>query len=551
MDERDTVPPKIRKLSVIVPVFNERNTVVEVVRRMRAVELPDGIEREIIVVDDGSSDGTRDVLRQLGDSTVRVVVHARRNRGKGAAVRTGLALATGDYVLIQDADLEYDPDDWPRLIAPVMRGRARVVYGSRFTGERRNMLFLHWVGNRLLSLVTNVLYNTTLSDMETCYKLVDRKLLVDLGLRSRPLRHRTGDHGQDPEAPDPHLRGADLLHGSRVRRRQEDHVARRLRGVVDAREVPLWRLTTDQRPRWAAVVVNFEAGPLLVECVGSLLADTSAGPMELVVVDNASKDDSIATLLAAHPGVRVVARARQRGLRPGRESRDRGNEGADRRGAQPRHRRASRAPPARSSRGSNANRASRRAGPACAISTAPTTRRPAAMPSIPVAIGHGLLGLWWPTNPFTARYRQLDADPALPAPRRLGVGRRDLAAPPRARRRRRLGRAVLHVSRRHRPVLAACAARAGRSRTNRAASSSTCRARARRGARTACCSSTIDRPGDSPRTRLTGARAVLLPFAAMYFAVRAVMAMAEHAWRSSRSRRRPTNLRQVRAPGKP
>ena len=183
MEERDAVPPKIRKLSVIVPVYNERNTVVEVVRRMRAVELPDGIEREIVVVDDGSTDGTRDVLRQLGDSTVRIVVH-EGNRGKGAAVRTGLALATGDYVLIQDADLEYDPDDWPRLIAPITRGRARVVYGSRFTGERRNMLLLHWIGNRVLSLVTNVLFNSTLSDMETGYKLVDRKLLNDLALRS-------------------------------------------------------------------------------------------------------------------------------------------------------------------------------------------------------------------------------------------------------------------------------------------------------------------------------------------------------------------------------
>jgi glycosyltransferase involved in cell wall biosynthesis len=179
---RDLTPAKLRKLSVIVPVFNERNTVVEVLRRMRIVDLPDGIEREIIVVDDGSSDGTRDVLRQLGDSTVRVMVHDG-NRGKGAAVRTGLAVATGDYILIQDADLEYDPEDWPKLVAPVLRGRARVVYGSRFTGERRNMLFFHWVGNRMLSLVTNVLYNTTLSDMETCYKLVDRELLLDLGLR--------------------------------------------------------------------------------------------------------------------------------------------------------------------------------------------------------------------------------------------------------------------------------------------------------------------------------------------------------------------------------
>jgi glycosyltransferase involved in cell wall biosynthesis len=179
----DRTPPKIRKLSVIVPIYNERTTVVEVLRRMRAVELPDGIEREIIMVDDGSNDGTRDVLRQLEDSTVRVILHDG-NRGKGAAVRTGLAVASGDYVLIQDADLEYDPEDWPKLIAPVQRGRARAVYGSRFTGERRNMLFLHWVGNRMLSLVTNVLYNTTLSDMETCYKLVDRSLLLELGLRS-------------------------------------------------------------------------------------------------------------------------------------------------------------------------------------------------------------------------------------------------------------------------------------------------------------------------------------------------------------------------------
>jgi glycosyltransferase involved in cell wall biosynthesis len=176
-------PPKLRKLSVVVPVFNERNTLVEIVRRMRAVELPDSIEREIVVIDDGSDDGTRDVLKQLGDSTVRVILHPH-NRGKGAAVRTGFEHATGDYILVQDADLEYDPEDWPRLLAPVLSGKARVVYGSRFTGERRNMLFLHWVGNRSLSLTTNVLYNTTLSDMETCYKLVDRALVEQLDLNA-------------------------------------------------------------------------------------------------------------------------------------------------------------------------------------------------------------------------------------------------------------------------------------------------------------------------------------------------------------------------------
>ena len=169
------------KLSVIVPVFDERNTVVEIVRRMRAVDLP--VELEIVIVDDGSTDGTRDVLRQLGDSTVRVITH-EANRGKGAAIRSGLAQVQGDLVLVQDADLEYDPEDWPKLLAPILRGKARVVYGSRFTGERRNMLFLHWVGNRFLSLITNVLYNTTLSDMETCYKLFDRELIDSITLRA-------------------------------------------------------------------------------------------------------------------------------------------------------------------------------------------------------------------------------------------------------------------------------------------------------------------------------------------------------------------------------
>jgi glycosyltransferase involved in cell wall biosynthesis len=169
------------KLSVIVPVFNERSTVVEILRRMRAVELP--IEREFVLVDDGSGDGTNQVLAQLGDSTVRVITHPQ-NRGKGAAIRTGLEHVTGDLVLIQDADLEYDPEDWPKLLAPIFRGKATVVYGSRFTGERRNMLYLHWLGNRLLSFVTNILYNTTLSDMETCYKLFDRRVFDGITIRS-------------------------------------------------------------------------------------------------------------------------------------------------------------------------------------------------------------------------------------------------------------------------------------------------------------------------------------------------------------------------------
>ena len=173
--------PTYTTLSVIMPVFNERATVAEIVRRMRAVEIP--LVLQLIVVDDGSSDGSEKVLGALEDSTVRVITH-HENQGKGAAIRTGLAAATGDLILIQDADLEYDPDDWPRLLEPVMKGKARIVYGSRFTGERKNMLPLHWFANRMLSFTTNLLYRSTLSDMETCYKLFDAQAIAGITIVS-------------------------------------------------------------------------------------------------------------------------------------------------------------------------------------------------------------------------------------------------------------------------------------------------------------------------------------------------------------------------------
>jgi glycosyltransferase involved in cell wall biosynthesis len=174
----------IMKLSIIMPVYNERDTLREILRQVREVELP-GVEKEILVVDDGSADGSRDILAEeakAGD--LRAFFHDR-NRGKGAAVRTAIEEASGDLILIQDADLEYDPRDYPTLIRPIVEGRVTVVYGSRFLGPRKAMLFWHMLGNKLLTLTTNILYNTILSDMETCYKCFRADVIKEIPLRSR------------------------------------------------------------------------------------------------------------------------------------------------------------------------------------------------------------------------------------------------------------------------------------------------------------------------------------------------------------------------------
>ena len=172
------------KLSIIMPVYNEQATLSEILKQVRAVEL-DGVDKEIVVVDDGSTDGSRDILAAEAEAGDLQVHYLEQNRGKGAAVRTGIEHASGDLIVIQDADLEYDPRDYPTLIRPIMEGRVAVVYGSRFLGPRKAMLFWHMIGNKLLTLTTNILYNAILSDMETCYKCFRADVIKDIPLRSR------------------------------------------------------------------------------------------------------------------------------------------------------------------------------------------------------------------------------------------------------------------------------------------------------------------------------------------------------------------------------
>ena len=170
------------KLSVVIPVYNEVATVAELVDAVRAAPVED---IEIIIVDDCSTDGTRDILRSDIAPLVDRVLYQDVNRGKGAALRTGFAAVTGDVVVIQDADLEYDPSEYPVLLEPILAGRADVVFGSRFMGGRphRVVYFWHMVGNRLLTLLSNMSTNLNLTDMETCYKMMRREVLESIDLR--------------------------------------------------------------------------------------------------------------------------------------------------------------------------------------------------------------------------------------------------------------------------------------------------------------------------------------------------------------------------------
>lgn len=166
-------------LSVVMPVYNERTTVEEIIRRVLAVPL----RIELIVVDDGSKDGTGEILDRL-QSELKFTLRRQVNAGKGAALRNGFAAVTGDLVVIQDADLEYSPEEFPDLIELICKGHADVVFGSRFLGRHRVFLFTHYLGNRVVTLATNVLYNTMLTDMETCYKVMRTDVLRSFTLES-------------------------------------------------------------------------------------------------------------------------------------------------------------------------------------------------------------------------------------------------------------------------------------------------------------------------------------------------------------------------------
>lgn len=166
-------------LSVIIPVYNEKNTILEVIRMVKEVPPHD---KELVIVDDYSTDGTREILAGLSDPGVRVILH-ERNGGKGAALRTGFENAAGDVLVVQDADLEYDPHDWAEMLRLIEENKADVVFGSRFFGKaHRVLLFHHYLGNRLISFLVNLLYDLTLSDVEVCYKMFKRDILKDIKL---------------------------------------------------------------------------------------------------------------------------------------------------------------------------------------------------------------------------------------------------------------------------------------------------------------------------------------------------------------------------------
>ena len=402
------------------PCSTSATRVVEIVRRMRAVELPDGIEREIIVVDDGSTDGTRDVLRQLGDSTVRVVMHeAQPRQGRRGPHRARA----------RDRRLRARPGRRPRVRPRRLADAARA--GARGQGAGRLRLALHRrapqhavpaLDRQPLPVARSPTCSTTRRSptWRPVTSSSTATLLDGITLRADRFDIEPEITAKILQARDPHLRGADLLHRPRVRRGQEDHLARRLRGAVDAREVPL-RATDEHAvpavPRWAAVVVNYEAGPLLLECVALGARRHERGP------GRARRRRQRLARRLGRRAARGASRRRASSRAPGnvgyaarREPRHRGDAGADRRGAAiaDTRRAAGRGRRARR-RGSTPSRGSRACGPR--LRNPDGIRLPVgaddAVDSV-AAIGTACSGCGGRRTGSRARYRQLDADPDRP-----------------------------------------------------------------------------------------------------------------------------------------
>jgi glycosyltransferase involved in cell wall biosynthesis len=220
---------QLMKLSIVIPVYNEIKTLEQIIAKVLAVELPEGMVSELVLVDDCSTDGSRELLRRLADEhTDWQVVFQPENRGKGAALREGFGATTGDVVVIQDADLEYDPGDYPTLLAPILSGHADVVYGSRFIGggPHRVVYFWHYVGNRFLTLLSNMMTDLNLTDMEVCYKVFRKEVLQGITISEERF-------GFEPEIT------AKVAHGKRWRI-YEVPIAYYGRGYAEGKKIT-WR----------------------------------------------------------------------------------------------------------------------------------------------------------------------------------------------------------------------------------------------------------------------------------------------------------------------
>ena len=234
--------PESLTLSVVIPVYDERATIHEILRRVRAVP----INKQIIVVDDCSRDGTREILREIekrGDPDLKIVFQDR-NQGKGAALRTGFRYATGDIVIVQDADLEYEPEQYPELIQPIVDDQADVVFGSRFIGESHRVLYYwHSLANKYLTLLSNMFTNLNLTDMEVCYKVFRREVIQGIALKSdrfgfepevtaKVARFMIQGKNGEPAQPVPHLRGSGRVSRPDLSRGKENRLERRLPGPL-------------------------------------------------------------------------------------------------------------------------------------------------------------------------------------------------------------------------------------------------------------------------------------------------------------------------------